>query len=475
MMIKKLFTPLLLIVAFLTCCSLGMANDSNPFILPQYAKKVSLDFKSADLKDVLKSFALQINANFILASNIPPAWITVSLDQVPVESAFDMLLSSQNLTYDYNDQTNIFLIRQKEQEQDPVITKIFQLKYSSVTSAKINETLKDKLTASGGGFLGTTEGGSTSKDVGMTEVIKSVLTKEGQVTDDMRTNSLVITDVQSNFHNIERVLARLDVPTVQVLIEVEMLDVSKLTMDQLGSKFSGELMSIGGPGSTQFPTSVGKFKNYLRDGTTMSMSGARFTLEFLKQQSDTKSLARPKILTLDHETAEIMISLDEVIGITVEKDSEGGSTETAERAPTGVFLKVTPQVNILTEEITMAVYPRVVEARPGMSEKYKDPEERGSKSILRVKNGDTVLLGGLLRSETLTTISKVPFLGEIPVLGMLFRHKNKEAKERELIIFLTPRIVTTPSTQSVHSSFDVSDRERTNNRDIEIEKALNHF
>lgn len=494
MMIKKLFILFIVNVMFVgSCLSLAIANETNPFILPQYAKKVSLDFKNVDLKDVLKAFALQINANFIVAANVSDALITVSLDQVPVESAFDMLLSSQDLTYDYNEQTNIFLIRNKEQAQDPIMTKIFQLRYASVASAKINSTLSDSASSgsssgsssssSSSSLMGGSSTGSssstTSTSAGITGVIESVLTKDGKVSEDMRTNSIIVSDVQSNFDNIEKVLARLDVPTVQVQIEVEMLDVSKTTMDELGSKFSGDFMTVGGPETAiQFPTSRGKFKDFIRDGSTMSMSGAKFTLEFLKEQTDTKSLARPKILTLDHETAEIMISLNEVIGATVETNTETGVvTETAERALTGVFLKVTPQVNVLTEEITMAVYPRVIEARQGMSAVYKDPEERGSKSILKVKNGDTVILGGLLRSEASTTITKVPFLGEIPVLGALFRHKSKEAKERELIIFMTPRIVNQVggSVNAVNPAFNVLDRERSKTRDVEIEKALNHF
>jgi type II secretory pathway component GspD/PulD (secretin) len=111
---------------------------------------------------------------------------------------------------------------------------------------------------------------------------------------------------------------------------------------------------------------------------------------------------------------------------------------------TGVFLTVTPQVNLLTDEITLAVEPKVIEAKQGgtfQGYSFKDPEERGVKSILRVKSGDTIFIGGLLRREDVNIVTKVPILGEIPILGMAFRHKDKTGNDRELVVFITPTIL----------------------------------
>src|SRR3990167_5965080 len=92
----------------------------------------------------------------------------------------------------------------------------------------------------------------------------------------------------------------------------------------------------------------------------------------------------------------------------------------------------------------MAIDPKVIQARTGQtfgSQTFKDPEERGTKSILRVPDGDTIILGGLLRTNVEETKTSVPLLGKIPVLGAAFRHKDKSESQRELIIFITPHII----------------------------------
>jgi type II secretory pathway component GspD/PulD (secretin) len=343
-MVRKILSLLLLLFVAALFMFPVMAETTDPFILPQYSKKVSLDFKEADLKDVLKAFATQINSNFILMSDVVSKPVTVFLEEVPVESAFDMLLSANNLTYDYSDANNVFVIKKSVPMVDPVITKIFQLRYASVSSAKINSTLSGA--AAGGAAAGgaAAGGGATGASAGISETIKSVLSKEGKMAEDARTNSLIITDLQSSFDSIEKTIARLDVPVALVQIEVEMLDVSKTSTDKLGAMFDGN----------NFPVTAGKFNatnlswfNYETGAVTLSAT--RFTLDFYKQQKDTKSLARPKILTLDNETAEIMISTNEAVGATSATDETSGQTTyTAERTETGVFLTVTPQINLLT-------------------------------------------------------------------------------------------------------------------------------
>jgi type II secretory pathway component GspD/PulD (secretin) len=171
-------------------------------------------------------------------------------------------------------------------------------------------------------------------------------------------------------------------------------------------------------------------------------------LEFLTTQTDTKYLARPRLLTLSNETAEIKITTNEAVGLeTTTTAAEGTSvtTRAAERAETGVSLKVTPQVNPQTGDITLLIEPKVKEAKPGATFDgilFKDPEERGTKSIVRVKDGQTIIIGGLLRTEFSTALTKVPFLGDIPILGALFRHRySGPNKERELLVFITPHII----------------------------------
>ena len=109
---------------------------------------------------------------------------------------------------------------------------------------------------------------------------------------------------------------------------------------------------------------------------------------------------------------------------------------------TGVILTVTPQVNLLSGDILMAVSPKVIEVKPsliiGTTTTFMDPETRGAKVVMRVHDGETIALGGLLGTVKETTITKIPILGDIPFLGRAFRHKKQNDSARELVIFITP-------------------------------------
>ena len=270
-----------------------------------------------------------------------------------------------------------------------------------------------------------------------------MLTQDGKIIEDSRTNSLIVTDIPVQFPLIEQTIARLDVRIPQILIEVEMLDISKITADLIGAKFGDTPFTFAGAErDTLYPfdrnkamANVGKSANQgfefgdvgdeYRVGT-LSFAGLNLTLQFLRTQSDTKNLARPRIMTLNNETAEISIKTNEAIGIaSVTTSSEGtsNSISQAERVKTGVFLRVTPQADVENGEITLAIEPKVIQARTGQtfgSQTFKDPEERGTKSILRVPDGDTIILGGLLRTNLEETKTSVPLLGKLPILGAAF-------------------------------------------------------
>jgi general secretion pathway protein D len=190
-------------------------------------------------------------------------------------------------------------------------------------------------------------------------------------------------------------------------------------------------------------------------------------------------------MTLNNETAEIEIKTDEAIGVlatTTSTEGVGESVSQAERVETGVFLKVTPQANLQTGEITMAVEPKVIQARLGQpfgGSAFKDPEERGTKSLLRVRDGDTIILGGLLRTDRTKTETKVPIISSIPILGAAFRHKDETNSERELIVFITPHIIRDdyPTTQLSANNQDQFLREQhvPRSRLQKIDKELSYL
>ncbi len=445
-------------------------DTSSSFLYPGYSKKISMDFQDASLVDVLKIFSQQTHINLISSEELAAKHITVYLDNVPVEQALEQVLRANNLTYELQPDSNIYIVKPLTKSDAELLTRVYQLKHASVSSARIAKTLKivytiDKTnttevtesSTSSGGNTGAGAGGATGTTPGIMSAIQGILTLKGKIVEDPRTNSLTVTDIASNFKNIETAIAKLDIPVPQVLIEVEMLEVSKETGDKIGIKYGETPLTFKGPErDTLYPWNQDsilakgfKFANPEYRVGTISASGMTAILQFISTQSDTKNLARPRILTLSNQPAQIKIATQEAIGLTESTTSSQNlatATSSAERVETGVFLTVTPQVNLVSNEITMAVVPKVITTTPssistGNASTLRDPEERGSLSILRVASGDTVVLGGLLREDHTTTLTKLPFLGDIPFFGSAFRHKSDSMENRELIIFLTPHIL----------------------------------
>ena len=454
------------------------SETTRSLLLPEYSKVISMDFKDASIKDVLKIFSQQSGLNFIASEELEDRIVTMYLDDVPVEEALEQLLAVNRLTYEIQKGTNIFIVRPVLTPVVETITKVYFLKHASVSGAKITSEISSGLKcgggeAGGGEASGGEAGGGEAGGTGLVAIISGLLSEYGKIFEDTRTNSLTITDMPIRFPLIERTIASLDIAVPQVLIEVEMLDVSKNTMDELGIQWPQTLVSLDMIGSrvTRFPFLGEKGNNTLYTFTdietpsgnwefsslsgnsfapsVLTVLGAELALDFIRTKSDTKYLARPRILTLSNETAEIKIATDEAIGVSTSTSGgeSGASTTTAEaeRVETGVLLRVTPQVNPDTDEMTIYIDPKVVEATVGGTydgTTYKDPETRGTKSVVRVHDGETIVIGGLLRTRQQETTIKVPLLGDLPFIGAAFRHKSKtKDDERELVVFITPRII----------------------------------
>ena len=467
-------------------------------------KKISMDFKNAQLSDVLKIFSQQSGLNFIASTDIANKKINLYLDQVPVEEALERILSANNLTYELDPGSNIFVVKELAQPDKNLITRVYHLRFATVPSSKLNKTISisssktsgssdsssSDSSSSSSSSSDSSSSSSSSEEGSLLTILQSILTSNGSINEDIRTNSLIITDIPSQFPIIEQTIARLDIRIPSILIEVEMLDVSKNTSDLLGAKWGDTPGSFqGGERDDLYPFDKYESEGYFTEPTeqyrvsTLAFRGLSFVLNLLKTQTDTRNLARPRILTLNNETAEINIKTDEAIGVnTVTESSQGSATATAEaeRTETGVFLKVTPQANVDTSEITMAIQPRVIQAKTGLTfntgsgtVQFKDPEERVTKSILRIRDGDTIMIGGLLRTDLTDIRTNVPLISKIPLVGAAFRHKDKKDSDRELVIFISPHILREEFNPTVTARNDPLMREQdAPERSAEVNKAL---
>ncbi len=459
---------------------------------------ISMDFKDASLKDILKLFSMQSGLNFIASQNVEDRKVTLYMDKVPLEYAMDKLFKANNLTYELDRNARIFLVKDLGKPQAEVVTRVFYLKYASVSTSSLLSELGTQLGGTGSSSSSsseseessgttTTEGRwKTAEESGITSVVKRLLSKDGIVIEDYRTNSLIVMDSPTKMDVIATTIAAIDVAAPQVMLEVEMLDVSKNLVDKLGFKYGQTPLTLnlagatrftkfpfGGliPGGSQVSKAASDVPGHFEAGSvSVNSSGYQIILDFLKTQTDTKYLARPRILTLNNETAEIKIATQETIGVQTQVVTGGSTSETTtpERMETGVRLRVTPQINMETGEVTMFVVPTVKDTSTSTflvsgstSTYFKDPEERTTKSVIRVKDGETVILGGLIRNEATEIITKVPLLGDVPILGSLFRHKNRDkGKERELLVFITPRIIKEGNARLAQNAISFADREQ---------------
>lgn len=456
---RKILLMTLLLLVFFWGGVFSQDDIYGDYLIDSVESKVSLELEGAQLTDVLKLFSQQTGLNFISTEEIKKRTLTLYMKDVPMKGAMDIIFKANNLTYNYYPESNLFVVKEVSKPEIELKTKIYNLQYARVTNSKLEQHLGSMVD----GMLEEEGDGGDSSDAGSGGGIKSaveaVLTevKGADVVEDAATNSLIVVDIPSQFPMIDQLIAKLDVAPIKVMIEVEMLDVSKSRLDQIGFNFASGATASFTPGSRQttFPW-FDKFSGQSAGGASPTLSAlslASFTtvMKFLTQDTATKFIARPKILTLDNETAEINLTLNEIIGLTTTTNEDGTVTQEIEREDTGTRLRVTPKSNISTGEVTLVVEVFNREsvdsniAVTGMSSGFvKNVEERGTKSVVRLKNGETLFIGGLIKKKESETISKIPFLGSIPILGKIFSYKNKPSTDnlnRELLVFLTPSIL----------------------------------
>ncbi len=499
---RKIFIAVITIfIMFTFFVSRLNAEDQPPAGPPEIT--ISMDFKDAGLKDVLKVFSIQAGMNFIASEAVQDRKITLYLDKVPLNEAMDKIFSANNLSYELDPKSNIFVVKEWGKMETETVTQVFYLKHATVSTASLKEEL-------GKSIMGASAIGASPRskfkeesDSGISSAVKRLLSSVGSMIEDFRTNSIIVTDTPAKMKVISRVIDSLDVAVPQVMLEVEMLDVSKDVVDKMGFEFGDTPFTAiitGATAAAGFPyASWAKTFERALGEISINPSGSSYDmqLDFIRTQTDTKFLARPKLLTLNNETAEISITKDEIVGREDTTTYNAGVPTTTSiysrstdlsltREGTGIFLRVTPQINPEENEITMVINPKSsvssISALSSTNNPQADVEVRSTKSIVKVRDGETVILGGLIHQDKNIIEKKLPILGDIPILGLLFRHKNQTVgKERELLVFITPRIIKDrPDTKlNQVQNIQLPIREQGvvagSNRDYIINSNLNKF
>ena len=436
---------------------------------------ISMDFQNVDLKNVLKILSQQSGLNFVSSAEVQDKKISLYLNEVTVQDALDNIIRANDLRYERERGSGIFVVYPSKIKSNELTTKVFKVRHTRLSSSALDvggqSVIRDlairneRLSQGEEDFsvpipvgLAGLQGEDLYNVRGIDKVMETLLSSKGKVTADLRTNSLIVTDFPRNLELVEEDLRRLDVPPSQVMIEVEILEVKASIFEDVGLEWGGTdgaLFSfMGGSRSAAFPfqeTLFGNFNSAARAKSsitlgTLSANDFKATLHFLVNQQDTKILARPRILTVNNEAAIIKLVTNTAIAkVSTQTASEGVSvttSDTAERTQTGIVLKLTPQINE-DRSVELFLEPSVttVSTSTFFSSDFLDPTTRSVRTTVRVNDNETLVIGGLIDTDEFVSEKKIPFLGDLPIVGQAFRYKNRDNNDRELIVFITPHVV----------------------------------
>lgn len=376
--------------------------------------KVDLDVKDVDIRDIARIFS-RISGLNVVVSDDAKAKVTFRGTNVDWQIALNMILKSSNLTYTREgDFLRIITYEKLRQEEEgvPLVNKVVFLNFAKASD--------------------------------LTSSLDTLRSNRGRISTDVTTNSLIITDTPESIGKMMAVIQALDKRTPQVMIEALMLDVKLTNEEQLGINWS--ISPKDRPYRLISQTlSTSRSEGIIRYGTTL-FPYTSFTalIDFWAQNKKAEILANPKVLTLDGHTASIELT-DEIPYLQSSIASTGGAiTTSASFRQAGIKLSVTPHIsvggfislNIKTEQsFQSSTVTTTSGAQPVI-------DSRKAETNLLVLDGETIVIGGLRKKDVTSTIDKFPILGDLPILGALFQRKVKETVNTELLIFVTPYIIT---------------------------------
>ncbi|HEY3306547.1 MAG TPA: secretin and TonB N-terminal domain-containing protein [Candidatus Binatia bacterium] len=408
-------------------------------------QKISLDFKDADIKNVFRLLAEVSGLNIVVTDEVKKR-VTVRLVDVPWDQAMDLLIDTNGLGKEQmGNVVRISTAGQMKSERDALSA-----------AQKAQENLEPLQTA----YLNV----NYAKVKELVDKIKPVLSPRGVVFPDDRSNTIVVRDIRKGIEDANEIASRLDTRTPQVLIESNLVEATPSFSRALGTtlKFARGA-EINSPFAAGTPSSgipfIKIFQN--RFGAFRDLD---FQLTAAEKSGDIRIISRPSVVTLNNVASTIQ-SL-RVLRITLPSSTTNiasgtgaaaGSAAATEKIPVGVILSVTPQVSsdgfvlmsISVKSSSIAESPTVASVATGTGAASSvipfDELTREAISNVLVRDGETIVIGGILKDTKLTSESGIPWLKDIPVFGWLFKNQRWQKDFEELIVFITPRIIAAGS------------------------------
>lgn len=417
-------------------------------------EKLSLNFQDIEVRSVLQLIADFTDLNLV-ASDTVAGRITLRLKNVPWDQALELILRTKGL--DQRQIGNVLLVapaaeiaaREKlELENQRQIAELAPLRTEFIQVRYANAAELFNL------FDGSGESGN------------SVLSDRGSVIVDERTNAIILTDTAAKLEEFRRVIAQLDIPVRQVLIEARIVKANANYTRELGIRWGGGAIYDAAPVASRGKVggsldTLGELQNIIVDGAGAITSpgdlvvdlgvtgpgatsfGIGFTgqdylldleLTALETDGHAEVVARPKVITSDKQTAKIESGTE----IPYQEASSSGATSTSFKEAV-LSLEVTPQITpddriIMDLQVNQDTVGQIFNGVPSI-------DTNSIKTRVLVDNGQTIVLGGIFATDRAVSTTKTPFLGDLPFIGVLFRRTFEQDNKQELLIFITPRII----------------------------------
>lgn len=412
-------------------------------------EKMSFNFQDIPVRNVLQIIGKKMGVNLVISDNVMGN-ITLQLEDVPYDQALDIILKTKDLDKRING--NVMLISTFE---DLVTRESKELKSKEdlkTLSPVVQETVQIKYAKAGQ----------------ITEVIKNFSTTRGSIVFDERTNKLIISDTKDSLEDLKKKIESLDIPVRQVVIESRIVFAKTNIQEEYGVRWgmgynqldrSKQNLVVGGGNATGLTTIIDNVNNQSTGSGTInppsssivnmpvigSTSGIALgflndtisldvELSALEKNGDIEIVARPKVITADQKSA------------LIKSGKEYPYQELSDNGNSGVSFKeillslaVTPQITpndkiLLDLKITQDSVSEITNSGPAIDSTKIETQ-------VLANNGETIVLGGVFKSDIIQEEEKTPFLGDIPYLGRLFKKTVNKDERSELIIFITPKII----------------------------------
>ena len=456
--------------------------------VPEIRKKlktpITVDFMGVGLDYVMDFLSEATDVNIVPGSGVKLSEkkVTIKVKDMPLESLLKYIFRNQGLIYRI-EKNAVWVDTLDNMDSETPETRMYFLDQGLAMFTEFSGT-------TGGSKGGIGGGAAISKIKTIKDILENAVTwpSDSRINLDERTGALILTNTPSNLKIIEDILYNLDVDATKVLVEAKFIEINVTDLSELGVNLSldspwfiskQETAGTEHGAITQIASSSGSgfsaFTGAPNEGLNLTYQGLLTRPQFsavlhaLEKKTNLKTLSSPKITTLNNQTATIEIA-DEFVYparyeptlIKVDLNNDGDFLDTVsgvketrfvnvpqgfETRSIGILLHVTPSVGKDKEAIALTLNPEVSEATANAFEysgEVKLPKftTRNLSTNIVVRNGDTIVLGGLIKESRTNTRTKTPFLGDLPILGVLFRKDSDSVTRKNLLIFVTASILS---------------------------------